>query len=937
MADLTGFTVGGYEIRERVGAGGFGEVYRAFQPGVWRDVAVKVILPAFANNPEFIRRFEIEAQMIARLEHPHIVPLYDYWREPGHAYLVMRWLSGGNLHEKLRQEGPWSLSKTALLLRQVCSALAFAHRQNVIHRDLKPGNILLDEDGNAYLSDFGIAKLFDTATPATREGIIGTLYYSSPEQIRNEPVTPQSDIYNLGIVLYEMLVGVHPFLNTPEAGLVLKQLNTPLPAICRQRPELPTAIDEIVSQATAKNPVARFANTDAFLTAFYQAVDRALANEQSATTGSTRFPVIDVQEKAILTPPEPQNPYKGLRPFQEADTVDFFGREALVQRLLTRLQTGKMPAHSSPAKPVQPVAAPLPLPSAPGILSPSTLPQRFLALVGPSGSGKSSVIRAGLIPRLRQGMVPGSQNWFIAVISPGPYPWEELEAALLRLSVNPPPSLIEQLQQDERGLLRAIKRVLPPDEGELLLVIDQFEELFILPKTTESPTRFLNSLRLALEEPNSRLRLVITLRADFYDRPLLDPGFGELMRQGTEIILPMSAEELQRAICGPAERVGLTLEPTLVTTIIADVREQRGTLPLLQYALTELFEHRQDHLLTSAAYQTIGGVAGALTRRADELYDGLGKDAQTVTRQLFLRLITLGEGIEDTRRRVPRAELLELEGDPLITEAVIELFGRHRLLSFDRDPATRAPIMEIAHEALIKQWQQVRQWLDDSREDVRRQRMLEAAALEWERADKDADFLLRGARLSHFQDWVQSSDLVLTHSEMDFLQASLAAQAAREAVESARRARESALKRRSRHVLWVLVIVMFITTLGALLLASYAGIQQRQAERSAAVAQSFALAANSQALLLEDRTDLALTLALEANRLDDPPVESQLALSEAAYTRGGTRLVMEGHIPVPAMTTQQYARTSFSGVQSVAISPDSRLALSGADDHTLRL
>src|SRR5829696_5096963 len=147
----------GYEMRERIGAGGFGAVYRAYQTTVGREVAIKIILPGLANQPEFIRRFEGEAQLIARLEHPHITPLYDYWRDPEGAYLVMRWLRGGSLRDAL-QNGPFEPRAAALLLDQIAGALSLAHRNHVIHRDIKPGNILLDEDGNAYLTDFGIAK-----------------------------------------------------------------------------------------------------------------------------------------------------------------------------------------------------------------------------------------------------------------------------------------------------------------------------------------------------------------------------------------------------------------------------------------------------------------------------------------------------------------------------------------------------------------------------------------------------------------------------------------------------------------------------------------------------------------------------------------------------------------------------------------------------------
>src|SRR5260221_7537257 len=156
MDDFSYHTIKGYALRERVGAGDVGVVYRAHQPSVGRDVAVKVIFPAQANQLDFVRRFEIEAQLIARLEHPHIVPLYDYWRDPVGAFLVMRWLPG-SLRTAL-QRGPWSVQAAARLLEQIASALAVAHRAGIVHRGIKPDNILLDEDDNAYLADFGIAK-----------------------------------------------------------------------------------------------------------------------------------------------------------------------------------------------------------------------------------------------------------------------------------------------------------------------------------------------------------------------------------------------------------------------------------------------------------------------------------------------------------------------------------------------------------------------------------------------------------------------------------------------------------------------------------------------------------------------------------------------------------------------------------------------------------
>jgi predicted ATPase len=211
----------------------------------------------------------VEAQLIARLEHPHIVPLYDYWREPDGAYLVMRYLRGGNL-EDLLADGACEVETAVSIMDQITSALATAHKQGVIHRDIKPANILLDEEGNAYLTDFGIAKDLESNVELTMDGtVIGSPKYISPEQLRQESVSPQTDIYSLGLVLYQLLTGQPPFVEDSVVELISKHLNDSLPSICAQNPELPTEIDAVIQQATAKNPAERFADMQVFKKALH--------------------------------------------------------------------------------------------------------------------------------------------------------------------------------------------------------------------------------------------------------------------------------------------------------------------------------------------------------------------------------------------------------------------------------------------------------------------------------------------------------------------------------------------------------------------------------------------------------------------------------------------------------------------------------------------
>ena len=351
---------------------------------------------------------------------------------------------------------------------------------------------------------------------------------------------------------------------------------------------------------------------------------------------------------------EIRNPYKGLRAFLEADAADFFGRETVTKRLLRRLEEDR-----------------------PG--------SRFLAVVGPSGSGKSSVVRAGLVPALRRGALPGSERWYVIDMLPGAHPLRELESALLGLAVAPPPSLLDELEGDTRGLLRAVDRILPDPDAELLIVLDQLEEVFTLIEDEDERFHILESLRAATTEAGSRVRIVATLRADFFDQPLSVRGFGDLLAQRTEAITPMSPEELERAIVAPAERAGLAVEPRLLAAMIADVVDRPGALPLLQFTLTELAERREDGVLTLVGYRRIGGVSGALARRAEQLFEAMNEGARDACRQVFLRLVTLGEGSEDTRRRVRRSELQPL-ADARTLDGVLDAFGRHRLLSFDRDP-----------------------------------------------------------------------------------------------------------------------------------------------------------------------------------------------------------------------------------------------------------
>jgi DNA-binding SARP family transcriptional activator len=702
--DLRGEQLRGYRLLERIFDGPRGTVFRAIQPRVERDVVIKIFPEAIAVDAGFVRRFEQEAQAVAALEHPHIVPIYDYWREPGRAYIVSRYLRGGTL-ETLEERGqPLERDRGVHIIEQVASALAFAHGQGVAHGSLGSSNVLFDGEGNAYLADF----------------LVGI----------GPPPDPSSDVRDLARLAKRLLGDGVP-------GAIQQLCER-----CELGPDVP--------------------GTDAFAEAARAAL----------------LPTATAEPQRLET----RNPYKGLRPFTEADSGDFFGRAELIQRLVARLREG-----------------------GPGC--------RFLAVIGPSGSGKSSVVRAGLIPAIRHGALGDPERCFIVEMSPGARPMEALEEALLRIAVRPSLSLPDVLDSGPRGLLEAVELVAPA-EAEVVLVIDQFEEAFNQwGADGGDPERFLESLRVAAVDPKSRLRVVLTLRADFYDRPLTCPRFGELLAARTEAVPPLAADELEQAIRRPAEQVGVTPEPGLVAEMIAEVAHQPGALPLLQYALTELFERREDDRLTLEAHRQVGGVAGALSARADHIVRARSPEGPRAIRQVFLRLVTLGEGTQDTRRRVPRSELDGLEVDPAAIEGVLDAFGRHRFLTFDRDPANREPTVEIAHEALPTAWGRLRNWIEEAREDLRQERRLARAAAEWRASDRDPSLLLRGARLEQVAEWDAATDLAIGQPERAYLKVSIDQRDRERAEEDERHRREVRMERRSRIRLRALVAVFAVAAL----------------------------------------------------------------------------------------------------------------------------
>jgi DNA-binding SARP family transcriptional activator/basic membrane lipoprotein Med (substrate-binding protein (PBP1-ABC) superfamily) len=433
-----------------------------------------------------------------------------------------------------------------------------------------------------------------------------------------------------------------------------------------------------------------------------------------------------------------RNPYKALDHFTEADAVDFIGREGLVSEVAQRLTVGD---------------------------------GRLLVLFGPSGCGTSSLVHAGLLPALRAEAMtgPADRRLKVVAVRPGSAPIAAITGAVAGAAHPSDPGAVPE----DRWLLDVLAEL--GQDVTVILVLDQFEEVFGPLDDPGECDRLLGGLTLAVEAADVDLRLVIVLRTDHLDRFL---SHRSVSAGGPPVlipVLPLTANQLAQAAVAPAGRVGIDLEPALVTTLVADVVGQPGGLPFFQFTLHELVARRTSDTLTLASYDAVGGVHGAVTRRAEELFDQLGLREQEAARQVFLRLVHVGEGPDgDLRRRATLDELVSLPVGSSELQTVLDVFGGGRLLRFDRDAVSGAPTVEFAHDALLAAWDRLVAYVSDARGELQERSALARAAFEWQRSGEHPDYLLTGARLDHYLTWAGSTGLMLTGPEQRYLELSRA-------------------------------------------------------------------------------------------------------------------------------------------------------------------
>jgi DNA-binding SARP family transcriptional activator/WD40 repeat protein len=1087
---LVGADLGGYGIERVLGRGSTSVVFLAEDLALGRKVALKVLTADLARDPEFRARFVRESHVAASIDHPNVIPIYGAGEADGVLYVAMRLVAGSTLAKLISSLGPLPAGRVASLVAQVAEALDAAHAAGLVHRDVKPSNVLIAEaggDDHTYLTDFGIAT--ELGAEGT-EGSSGSFDYAAPEVLRGGRAVAASDEYALACMAIEALTGEPPFRRRPEEDQVEGAGRATPPSVVALRPELGAGVDVVFRRAMAAHGEGRYGSCCEFAAALSEALlgaepgrdrvpalpveldpvgplfgrqpeldwlagqwreaadgpgrvallvgDRGIGKTRLAaefartahlggasvahagclgpadavaravafattTPGPTVLVLDDVDAAGsdsmevlagvpaqversgllvvatcraaesraagalfggeapaervcrldpldtgavagILATYAPEGgaggaesilreaggvpllvhqalaewvraesarrldveagaargrredlraseeqivervrdlrladervqlvaradatdafdlpivcPFRGLAPFDVADSGYFFGRERLVGTLVARL-----------------VGAGL------------------LAVVGPSGSGKSSAVRAGLVPALGAGVIPGSEGWAAVIMRPGEHPASELGAALKIAGPVParPAGAAELLEVTVRTLERPAR---------LLLVVDQFEEVFTTCRDEAERAAFIEALVRGATDPAGRIVVVIAIRADYYGRCAAYPPLADLVGANQVLVGPMEPSELRRAIEMPAGRAGLRVEQDLTEALVADVAGQPGSLPLMSTALLELWERRDGRWLRARTYAESGGVRAAVAGVAERTYGRLGREEREEARAILLRLAGPGEGDSVVRIRVP---LSEFDGrDRADVRGVLDVLAAGRLVTVDEGT------VEVAHEALLREWPRLRGWLDEDARGRAVHRHLIGASRDWEERGRDPADLYRGARLSTATEWADAHGREMNDLEREF-------------VARSRTASEDEIHRSRRTVrrLRALLAGMVVFLVLALVAGGVALVQGHRAQEAAFLADSRFLASES---LLDDRVTRALLLSVEAYLLDDSALSRGALLASLQRSPQSIGII---HVS--------------DAVDHLALSPDAAMLAVGESDGTVEL
>ncbi|PAX53025.1 nSTAND1 domain-containing NTPase [Brunnivagina elsteri] len=591
-------------------------------------------------------------------------------------------------------------------------------------------------------------------------------------------------------------------------------------------------------------------------------------------------------------------PYLGLKSFSEADAQYFYGREGLTQSLINHMTTAS-----------------------------------HLAVIGASGSGKSSVVQAGLVSQLRLGkQLAGSDKWLIKTIRPGVHPLQVLARKLGNTRVSEQSPLVVEglLYEGVEGFVYWLRS---RPEPMVMLVVDQFEELFTLTSEVEREG-FLELLLGALRYAGDKFKLVMTLRADFIAPCLENPALANLLQTNSVLVPPrLNQDDYRSVIIQPAEQVGLQVQTGLVEVLLQELNHSVGDLPLLEFVLEQLWELRENGELTLFSYQQhLGGIAGALEKRADIVYGNLDNAAKDCAKWIFLSLTQLGEGTEDTRRRVLKSDLAVKKYPPALVERTLQALTAAKLIVMNLDEEELAGIgkgniensitslpsshvtIEVVHEILIRHWTTLKWWLEENRIRLRSQRQIEQSANLWKLHHQQADFLLQGVRLGEAEEiYVKYTD-ELSVDIQEFIAACL----------DERLRQENQQKQRLRQTQIALAVIS-VLGIAATGFGGFAYFQNRTAQ----IREINALNASSTAFLSSHQQLEGLVASIKAGkqlkRFFSPSKDIQIT----------TAATLQQAI----LQTQEINRLQehTDKVNAVSISPDSRLIASASDDGTVKI
>jgi eukaryotic-like serine/threonine-protein kinase len=713
-----------YRVVRLVGRGGMGEVYLARDTRLGRRVALKVVHRRRIGSSEAIARFLFEARTTARFSHPHIVAIHGVGEHEGQPYLALEYLEGRTLRARLRESRP-TLREGARAGLAVAEALAEAHANGVLHRDLKPDNVFLPSDGRIRVVDFGLARVrsqddggterwqgasaeYDPEQrPEERAAVYGTPSYMAPELWFGHNATGAADVWALGMILHELFTDQHPYRKRGEGPPRAAEVCSPRPVpLAAELALVPEPLRELVRGCLDKKPERRPSAAE---------VARGVGDWLDPPRHDSGAPV---------------SPYPGLAAFDERHAHLYFGRRGEIAAFVERVRT-----------------------------------EAILPVVGPSGSGKTSFVQAGVLPRLRE-----QGRWRILRMRPGPRPFLTLarrliaadvaegatdEAALeedsedaatsqdhtaeyggstarsgpSNISLGPQERpLDETLGDDPEGLASrlsmypdtlnlALQRIADRAEAPVLLIVDQLEEIHTQVEDDRIRRAFMQAVCTAADDPDVPVRVLLTLRDDFLGRLAYGAEVRDVLGRVT-VMRKLDEEALLEVLVQPLHQVDHRFDdPSLAEQMVREVRGEPAALSMLQFSARTLWERRDTtrRLLRREAFDSLGGVAGAMAAHADGVLEGLNPSELRAAREILLRLVSP----ERTRRSVStRAALLDLGPDG---ERALDRLTNSRLISVRKGLEDEHPQLELVHDSLIHTWLQLAEWVEESSEERQRQ------------------------------------------------------------------------------------------------------------------------------------------------------------------------------------------------------------------------